>query len=286
MKHGRASGAMSTLPKSATILLALSTALALAALPVQAAHNNQGTVKVHDNESENPPQRNVPHVSCDFWIEGFKMSDDSGWIRFFGWPPTGDKSEVTPTSGAAELNWNADSGDESGEFRFLAGPFRLDPGHYRVEVFTHDGHPGGDSGRFAKAKTFWVEPCNAVPPVVNPPCPLILDVKATSDDGDARITLTWSAVATADAYVVYRASGGSDFEAIGEVAGGTMAFVDDDVTVGTTYEYYVTAVIDQVESVSCETVEASAIPFFPGFIAGAIAITGSVGAYAWLRRKA
>lgn len=263
-----------------SFVLALATVLALAAVPAGATHNNQGTVKVHDNEEEDPAMRNVPHVSCEFWIEGFKLGDDSGWIRFFGWPPTGNKTEVTPTG--ASLDWDADSGEVSGEFGFRQGPFQLPEGHYRVEIYTHDGHPGSDGGHFAKAKVFWVEGCDSPPPVV--PCPVILDVEAKSDDGDATITLTWTGVANASAYVVYRAVDGEDFDQVGDTDATT--FVDADVEVGVTYEYYVTAVIGNNESVACEIVEASAIPFFPTLVVGAVAVAGSVGAYAWLRRKA
>lgn len=261
---------------------ALLLAVSIAAVPALATHNNQGTVKVHDDESEDPAVRNVPHVSCDFWIEGFKLGDDSGWIRFFGWPPTGDKSEVTPTG--AGLNWEADEGDASGEYHFLNGPYQLPAGHYRVEIYTHDGHPGSDAGHFAKAKVFWVEPCDA--PVVNPPCPVIVDVQATSEDGEATVTLDWSAVADADAYVVYRAVDGEDFEQVGETAGDVTMFTDTTVEAGVTYEYYVTVVVDGIESENCAVVEASAIPFFPSLLVGALAVFGSVGAYFWIRRSA
>lgn len=262
-----------------TILVTL--VLAFVATPVGATHNNQGTVKVHDDADENPDIRNVPHVSCDFWIEGFKLGDDSGWIRFFGWPPTGDKTEVTPTGD--DLDWAADSGSASGEYHFLSGPYQLPTGHYRVEVYTNDGHPGSDSGHFAKAKTFWVEPCEG--PVVNPPCPTILGVEATSQDGNAAITLTWSAAAGAETYMVYRALPGEDFELAGSVDGDTLTYRDEDVEAGVTYEYYVTAVIGGIESENCEVVEASAIPFFPTLLVGVVAVAGSVGAYVLLRRR-
>lgn len=259
--------------------LAIALLISLAPTSV-ASHNNQGTIKVHDNESENPPQRNVPHVDCDFWIEGFKMSDDSGWIVFYSWPPTGDKSVI---ESGEEQDWSADAGSVSGDFHFLAGPFTLDSGHYRVEVFTDDGHPGG-SDHFAKSKTFWVE-CQeeGAPVLVNPPCPIILDVEARADNDVPTITLTWSAVAAADAYAVYRASGGEDFDLL-DVTTAT-SFVDDDVDVGVTYEYYVTAIIDGVESENCAFVQATAIPFFPSLAVGALALVGSLGAFVALRRR-
>lgn len=263
-------------------MLALLTAVAFASAPAAGTHNNQGTVKVHDNEDENPDQRNVPHVSCDFWIEGFMLGDDSGWIVFYSWPPTGDKSEVTPTG--ADLTWEADAGDASGEFHFLQGPFQLPPGHYRVEVYTDDGHPGSDSGHFAKTKTFWVEPCDV--PVVHPPCPPGLEVTARSNDGRADNFLEWEAVVGASGYNVYRAVDGGDFEYQVTIDTYTSYVDDHGIEVGVTYEYYVTAVVNGVESENCEIVEVTAIPFFPTLVIGAVAIAGSVGAYVMLRRKA
>ena len=260
------------------LVLAIATTLcSLVIPPAGAVHNNQGTVKVHDNEDENPDVRNVPHVDCDFWIEGFMLGDDEGWIEFYAWPPTGDM-ELVETG--EDQNWTADTGSVSGEFHFLAGPFTLESGHYRVEIFTTDGHPGSDSGHFAKAKTFWVE-CEEV--VVNPPCPVILDVVADETDGNATVTLTWSPAAGAEAYVVYRATNDTDFDAIGVTD--ELTFVDDSVVLHVTYEYYVTAVIGNVESENCEIVEATAIPFFPSWGVGALAVLGSVGAFAMLRRR-
>lgn len=255
------------------------TALLLSFAPTSlATHNNQGTVKVHDNPSENPAQRNVPHVNCDFWIEGSKMGDDSGWIVFFGWPPTGDMSEI---ESGEDQNWTADSGNASGEYHFLAGPFTLESGHYRVEVYTDDGHPGSDSGHFAKTKTFWVE-CEELPPV-NPPCPPNVQAIASGDGETLSITLTWDAVADADAYAIYRATGGADFELLHMTD--ETGHVDLEVEGGLTYEYYVTAVIDGFESEQCELVEATTIPFFPTIVVGALAVLGGVGAFVALRRR-
>ncbi|HWH09168.1 MAG TPA: hypothetical protein VNX21_08210, partial [Candidatus Thermoplasmatota archaeon] len=243
------------------------TVLALAAVPASATHNNRGTVKVHDNEVEDPDQRNVPHVSCDFWIEGFMLGDDSGWLVFLSWPPTGNKSEVAPSG--AGLEWSADAGEVSGEFHFLQGPFQLPPGHYRVEVYTEDGHPGG-GGHFAKSKTFWVEPCET--PVVHPPCPPGLEVQARSTAGHPDNFLQWQAVAGATGYNVYRAVEGGDFEYQVTIDAPYTSYVDDrGIEVGVTYEYYVTALVNGVESENCEVVEVTAIPFFPTLVVGGLA---------------
>lgn len=261
------------------LLILLAASLLATAIPASATHNNAGTLKVHDNEDENPDVRNVPHVSCDFWLEAFGMSDDEGTITFFSWPPTGDKTVVTPGAGSADLTWSADDGDKSGDYHFLQGPFFLAEGHYRVEIHTDDGHPGSDSRHFAKTKTFWVEPCEGEP--VNPPCPPNLLAASLAAD---QVVLNWTAVANATGYLVYRATGEADFELVGSVTGTT--FLDEDVEGGVTYEYYVTAVIGNLESEDCDIVTVTTIPFFPGMAVGALALVGGVGAFWMLRRKA
>lgn len=112
---------------------------------------NRGTVKVHDTSEARPAERNEPHVDCDFWVEGFGLDDARGAMVFFSWPPTGDRSVVTPSG--ASLDWVDDG--VSDDPHFLSGPFSLPTGHYRLEVFTLDRHAGHE--HFAKAKTFWTE---------------------------------------------------------------------------------------------------------------------------------
>lgn len=261
----------SLLPILAAMLL---TALAV---PAQAQDdNNAGTVKVHDDAAENPPQRNVPHVSCDFYVEGFGMNDPSGWLVFFAWPPTGDHEPVMPTG--ANVTWTADREDDNGNFHFLAGPFFLPPGHYRVEVYTDDGHPGGDEGMFAKAKTFWVEECDGAA-IPNPPCPPDV-VAAAIAEGGVHLTWTGSAEGT---YVVYRAVGEEDFEMLAAVEGAN--YTDTTTAAGVTYSYYVTAVLGDQESVGCTIVTVTAVPFFGAPVLGALALAGAVLAYAVLRRR-
>lgn len=254
-------------------------ALALVSAPAAATHNNAGTLKVHDDENTTPVKRNVPHVDCDFWVEGFGMSDDSGTLVFFSWPPTGDKNVVTP-GGNGSLDWTADSGTTSGEYHFLAGPFTLPSGHYRVEASTDDGHPGSNAGHFAKTKTFWVT-CEPTPPAPTP-CPPTLIATALTG---AEVSLTWGAVLDADAYLVYRATGEGDYELVAELDGQTLAYLDDDVEAGLVYHYTVTAVVDGVPSVDCDEASVTAIPFFPTWTVGALALAASVGGFVMLRRR-
>jgi len=137
----------------------------VAATTTVTSQGNSGTIKVHGGSSASPPTRNEPHVTGDVFVEGFNMADDSGRIFIFSWPPTGDGSLVL------QGNWSADGADPANHF--LAGPFDLPCGHYRVGVSngpaTPDDFPGG-----MKKKTFWVDGCSTSPPSCGaegaPPC--------------------------------------------------------------------------------------------------------------------
>ena len=142
------------------IATALVASLAFAGTATAQGNDNRGTIKIHDDLVEDPEEQNVPHVSCDFYVQGFNMKDPAGSIVFYSWPPTGDKSEVT-ASGDTQTWVGTPDGD--GEFDFLKGPYQLPSGHYRIEVYTDDGHPHGD--HFAKAKMFWVDPCGDEEPI-------------------------------------------------------------------------------------------------------------------------
>lgn len=273
-----------TRPHLLSTLLIVTLVCSLVLPPAGAVHNNQGTIKVHDNEAESPPQRNVPHVACEFWVEGFDLGDDAGWIVFYAWPPTGDKSVVESGEGQ---DWTADPWSEEHGFHFLAGPFTLPEGHYRVEVYTDAGHPGSSreegNPHFAKSKTFWVEPCVGYP-VERPPCPPEVNAVAqVGMDDEPMNAIGWAAVDGADEYRVYRAVGGGDFELIGTTT--QTSFDDTEVEAGVTYEYSVTSVDDGFESEACASLEVTAIPFFPSLAVGAIAVLGSLGAFVYLRRK-
>ena len=132
--------------------------------------NNRGTVKVHNGPDTDPARRNEPHVDCDFYIQGFGFNDPSGSLQFFVWRPTGDKTPVTPTGDS--LTWTGTAAAKKG-FDFQKGPYQLDAGHYRVEVYTDDGHPG-NAAHSAKSKVFWVDECAkpAPPPVYPAPTPV------------------------------------------------------------------------------------------------------------------
>lgn len=237
-----------------------------------AAHenNNHGTIKVHDEEEVDPPEQNHPHVDCEFFVEGFNMSDDSGTLVFYSWPPTGDMSEVM------NATWEGEPKDGDG-FHFLSGPFTLSSGHYRVEAFVDSGHPGGQE-HAAKSKMFWVtcEQDGAEP------CPSTVDAVANEDGS---ITVTTTGDPTSDATRLYRAEGSGEFELVATQGpmGGT--YEDTNTTVGTTYTYIVTSVYGDEERGPCDRVEVTAIPVFPTVLAAGLAtVLGGLG-YAGLRRR-
>jgi hypothetical protein len=117
-----------------------------------AGASNTGTIKVHDS-SEIGDNANDPHVACPFYIEGFGMDAVAGTITIKDWPPTGDKTTVLTSP------WVVSDDDQTADHHFLAGPFTLPSGHYKVFVTDTPGHE--------KMKTYWVD-CDGVP--TPPPC--------------------------------------------------------------------------------------------------------------------
>jgi hypothetical protein len=258
-----------------------------------AANTDKGTVKVHEAASENPEQQNDPHVSCDFFIEGFHIDDTSGTIVVKSWPPTGDGTTVlTDTwTGTAEATGTGD--------HFNNGPYNLSAGHYKVFVFGDAGHPG-NTDHALKTKVFWVDQCGAPctedcqpPPVCTDNCqpctsdcggnitgiPCPTDLAAVAN-ADGSVTLTWDAVDGATSYHVLRATDGGALAEIGTTAGTT--FTDTSTVPGTTYRFSVLA-DDGTTSEGCEVVEVTAVPELPGLAMG-VAAVGGVAVFAVLRR--
>lgn len=246
----------------------------LAAIPTASAqneNNNRGTIKIHDELEVDPPQQNQPHVSCDFWVEAFNMKEETGRLEFRAWPPTGDKSVVTPTGDSLTYTGTPD-GD--GEFDFLKGAYFLEPGHYKVEAIAVDGQ-GRETKE--KSKVFWVDPCEEG--IECPP----MDLTATAN-ADGSISLNWTDVGeAADEYNIYRSAGGGALVFLDSTSDTT--YTDESTTVGVSYTYAITIVKDGRESEICARAQATAIPFFGAPILAALALAGSVGAFAVLRRR-
>ncbi len=137
--------------------------------------NNQGTVKVHDNETADPDEKNEPKVTCDFWIEGFNMAGKDGHIDIY------DKALDKDAPPVLHQDYMGFAETEGDGYHFLEGPFTLPVGHYRVEVSLQQGHPGNEA-QFAKTKTFKVEEgdCEEIPFFPSPVIGAIASVGAIS----------------------------------------------------------------------------------------------------------
>jgi hypothetical protein len=106
---------------------------------------NNGTVKIHEGNTEAEPiRRNEPHV-CTFHIHGFGF--DSGQVvdwHIKAWPPTGD-GKTTVLSGSLTVDAAGDGRDPA------VGVHSLEEGHYKL-FWKALSAPGG-----FKQKVFWVE---------------------------------------------------------------------------------------------------------------------------------
>lgn len=232
---------------------------------------NTGTIKVHDDESVSPAEQNQPHVDCaDLWIEGFNMAAGSGRLFFFSWAPTGDGSLVL------QDNWTADGADPV--HHFLAGPFTLPPGHYRVGASNGAAAPEDFPGGMKK-KAFWVEPCEANPAME---CPSDLAAVANPDGS---VTLTWAPVEGSDGSNIYRNDEDGDLDYLATVGPGVGSYTDNTTHAGDGYVYSVTALYGGEESFPCSTVEVTAIPEFPTVAAMGLAAGGGALALGLARRK-
>jgi hypothetical protein len=113
-----------------------------------------------------------------------------------------------------------------------------------------------------------------------PACPALVVAVAQSDGS---IRLTWGPVLEAEAYHVYRATNeDGPFLLLDSTT--ALTYTDSTTAVGQTYHYMVVAFDGTLESEGCAVVSTTAVPIF-GAIAGAVALVGTVGAFAWLRRR-
>lgn len=102
---------------------------------------NNGTVKIHEGDTETEPMRaNEPHV-CTFHVHGFNFDKSSSGT----WSITG---QAPGGSGSASGAWSANA---NGEWR--TGVMTLAAGHYKLSVKqTSPATSGGE-----KQKVFWVD---------------------------------------------------------------------------------------------------------------------------------
>jgi hypothetical protein len=124
---------------------------------------NNGTVFIHDVGGDHAPH-NVPHVSCEFWVDlfGFDAAQEVT-VGFAGQAPTGKDIPLDGTwTGQASDDAAGGAGNDFDlELTFTAddlGVTALGTPHpkqgYHVKMTVETGEPGGH-----KYKVFWIEPC-------------------------------------------------------------------------------------------------------------------------------
>ncbi len=116
-------------------------------------------------------------------------------------------------------------------------------------------------------------------------CPA--DVTAEATPGG--IQLRWRTTdARVEEYSIQRRVGNGPIDPFyGRVAGSATSFFDRNVVDGQAYSYQVVPEGNRLQSPvnGCPPVTATAIPFFPGMLGAAIAVLGTVGVVAVMRRK-
>lgn len=173
---------------SAVLGLALSVFGALAiAQPASATGGDQppgadGSVKIDENPVDDDPS-NEPHVECGFSLQFFGFDDGTNHadVKFYAWPGTGDKTEVTPQLGASSFDF--EGGRPAGNTLNHTEDYELDTSgitpndkgevHIKVDVTVTDA---GGKELFHKYKVFWVKACTTDTPTETPtPTPTVTE---------------------------------------------------------------------------------------------------------------
>lgn len=125
---------------------------------------NNGTVFIHDVADDHSPH-NVPHVSCNFWVDLFNFdASQTVTVSFAGQAPTGKDTalggETTTTLEADDAGGAGNDWD--GELAFTADQLGVSnlgaPAHqgYHVKMTVVTNEPGDH-----KYKVFWLQPCES-----------------------------------------------------------------------------------------------------------------------------
>jgi hypothetical protein len=113
---------------------------------------DNGDVKIHQSGFSTDDERNQPHVTCSFYLDGFNFDPNQSVTWFIdSWPPTGDRTQVlsgTLDMGSTGHNWTTDQ--------------TLPAGHYKL-FWNFTGEHGA-----AKHKVFWVSGCTTSSPSPSP----------------------------------------------------------------------------------------------------------------------
>lgn len=160
-----------------TFIFPLSMLLALAVAAPVAANNppgNDGTVKIDGLDFDRHPN-NEPHVGCTFEVDFYGFDEGDLWadVTFEAHPPTGHGILLTDrvfigeddhSGGGSEAGWDA-SAEYDLKQVLSAYPVHPQQGYHVKLTINADGSQGADT----KHKVFWVGPCDAGTPTVNPP---------------------------------------------------------------------------------------------------------------------
>ena len=190
--------------------------------PSSTGHNppgNNGTVFIHDVANDHSPH-NVPHVSCNFWVDFFNFDTSQPvTVSFAGQAPTGkDTALGGTTTTTLEADVAAGAGNDwDGELAFTGDQLGVSnlgaPAHqgYHVKMTVTTNEPGDH-----KYKVFWIQPCGVVAGSANQPTTV---AGASTTSGSSTSSANTSSSTTTPA----TSSGTGGSTTTGEATGGAVA---------------------------------------------------------------
>lgn len=249
--------------------------LALAAPPASAHRltDDHGTLTAHD-DPDGPPVIDVADCTVYFKAD---MEEATATFTLYqnrgrgGLAPMHTEEVVGTPDGEGGYSWSSDA-------------ITIDSEHSRYYAELVFGDEKTDTGEAAHTTTIDVH-IHCGQPYVG----CVQDITAEALEG-GHVRLSWSEAHNATYYRVMRyagdlPNGAPDFDEVGQTTGTT--FVDKTTNPGETHYYRIAAWSEQGggRGACRETVAVTAIPFFGAPLLGALALVGTVGAYAWLRRR-
>ena len=183
---------------------------------------NNGTVFIHDVANDHSPH-NVPHVSCNFWVDFFNFdTSQSVTVSFAGQAPTGkDTALAGTTTTTLEADDASGAGNDwDGELAFTGDQLGVSnlgaPAHqgYHVKMTVTTNEPGDH-----KYKVFWIQPCGVVAGSSTQPT-TVAGTSTTS--GSSTSSANASSSTTTPAMSSATSSGTSGSTTTGEATGGAV----------------------------------------------------------------
>jgi hypothetical protein len=128
---------------------------------------NNGTVKVDNIDLDGQPNRNEPHVGCQFDLEWYGFDANSvSQVTFETQPPTGSRLLLTDTV-QLDGDDNTGGGSPAGldgvrrySLNFNSSDYQHPKQGYHVYLTINTT---GSIGADVKHKVFWVQGCNSYP---------------------------------------------------------------------------------------------------------------------------